>query len=154
MSLYNALNGFNPACLLVLPMLGKHPDDYPRFRDCFAGKLTNSENKDQFGIPLKFNDNQHLISIYMRIGGINRPDYIDEIQQLRSISEYVEDYDDSFDSTFATFVFTVPDKWKVEFHRIIHEDIEIRNISDEYKEQIKTVFPKLREHLDNILKNG
>lgn len=35
MSLYNMLNGVNPCTFLILPMLGKHPDEYPRFRDCF-----------------------------------------------------------------------------------------------------------------------
>lgn len=121
-------------------MLEKHPDDYPRFRDCFVGKATNSEDTDQFGIPLKISDSQDLISIYMRIGGGNRESYAQEIQELRNIPQYVEDYDDSFDSTFATFVFTIPDKWKNEFHKIIHEKAKINDISDEYKEQIKLSF--------------
>lgn len=38
MSLYNMVNGMNQATFFVLPMLGRHPDEYPRFRDCFAGK--------------------------------------------------------------------------------------------------------------------
>lgn len=35
MSLYNMVCGFNPACVWLLPMLGKKHTEYPRFRDCF-----------------------------------------------------------------------------------------------------------------------
>ena len=36
MSMYNLTNGFNPACILVMPMLGRKQDEWPRFRDCFV----------------------------------------------------------------------------------------------------------------------
>lgn len=52
MSLYNMINGVNPATFIILPMLGKHPDEYPRFRDCFI--------KDG------------MIEVYTRVGGNNR----------------------------------------------------------------------------------
>ena len=39
--LYNLINGVNLATFIILPMLGKHPDEYPRFRDCFI-----AENED------------------------------------------------------------------------------------------------------------
>lgn len=35
MSLYNMINGFNPACFLIMPMLGRKQEEWPRFRDCF-----------------------------------------------------------------------------------------------------------------------
>lgn len=35
------INGVNQATFYILPMLGKHPDEYPRFRDCFTGKTKN-----------------------------------------------------------------------------------------------------------------
>ena len=42
MSLYNMLHGVNPSTFFILPMLGeKHPDEYPRFRDCFIGDDKN-----------------------------------------------------------------------------------------------------------------
>ena len=53
MSLYNMINGFNPACLLIMPMLGRKQEEWPRFRDCF---VTNEKN----------------IAIYTRAGGGNR----------------------------------------------------------------------------------
>ena len=33
MSLYNMINGFNPACLLIMPMLGRKQEEWPSF-DC------------------------------------------------------------------------------------------------------------------------
>ena len=48
------INGVNPATFLFLPMLGKHPDEYPRFRDCFI-----SEDETQK-------------IVFTRVGGGNR----------------------------------------------------------------------------------
>ena len=53
MSLYNMMNGFNPACVLIMPMLGRKQEEYPRFRDCFVTEENN-------------------IAIYTRVGGGNR----------------------------------------------------------------------------------
>ena len=53
MSLYNLLFGFNPACVTILPMLGRKQEAYPRFRDWF---VTDDNN----------------IAIYTRVGGNNR----------------------------------------------------------------------------------
>lgn len=36
MSLYNMVNGFNPACIFIMPLLGRRDSEYPRFRDCFV----------------------------------------------------------------------------------------------------------------------
>ena len=36
MSMYNMMHGCNQSTFSILPMLGKHPDKYPRFRDCFC----------------------------------------------------------------------------------------------------------------------
>ena len=52
MSFYNAIMGFNPACVLIMPMLGRREHEYPRFRDCF---LVDG-----------------MIAIYTRVGGGNR----------------------------------------------------------------------------------
>lgn len=54
MSLYNMINGVNLSAFIFLPMLGKHPNEYPRFRDCFLGEDENS------------------IVVFTRVGGGNR----------------------------------------------------------------------------------
>ena len=153
MSLYNAINGVNPATFFILPMLGeKHPDSYPRFRDCFVGELSNSDEDDQFGIPKKeLDQSKRVISVYTRVGGGNREDYKDEIKELRSHPNYIWDYDDDFDSTFATFQFSVPKEFESDYDLVLKGEIE--RISDKYKERLYTVYPKLKETFDSIFSN-
>ena len=53
MSMYNMMNGFNPACVFIMPMLGRKQHEWPRFRDCWVTEENN-------------------IAIYTRVGGGNR----------------------------------------------------------------------------------
>ena len=96
------MNGINKPTFFILPMLGNHPDNYPRFRDCFLG----DEEWPEY--------NNH-IHIYTRTGGNNRECYQDEIRKMQMMPEYVNSFDDSFDSTYASFIFRVPDRWKDDF---------------------------------------
>lgn len=148
MSLYNAINGVNQATFFILPMLGKHPDEYPRFRDCFIGGLENADENDQFGIPQKKTSEEKVISVYTRVGGGNRDDYESQIEELQKMPNYLRDYDDDFDSTFATFVFSIPEKWKADFDKITEG--KANEISDDYKAELKRVFPKLAEKFDTM----
>lgn len=149
MSLYNLLNGVSQATFFIIPMLGKHPEEYPRFRDCFIGELFNSkEEKDQFGIPKKTTTDDKVISVYTRVGGGNRKSYQSEIKEMQDMPTYVKDYDDDFDSTFATFIFSIPNKWMDDFNRIIEG--RMNEISKEYIEEMKRVFPKLAEKFDTM----
>ena len=79
MSMYNALMGFNPACLLIMPMLGRKQEEYPRFRDCFISE-----------------DKKH-IDIYTRVGGGNRNSGYGE-EELYKDENFVETFDDNYDS--------------------------------------------------------
>ncbi len=93
MSLYNLLHGVDPATFFILPFLGeKHPDDYPRFRDC------------------SINSNQE-IEILTRVGGDNRNQGYGE-EELQKHPNYLRDYDENerLDSTYATYVFSIPDE--------------------------------------------
>ena len=148
MSMYNMIRGVNQATFFILPMLGKHPDEYPRFRDCFPGAMKNSEEKDEFGIPLKTTTDEALISVYARVGGGNRHDYNDEIEKMRKMPTYVRDYDDDFDCTYATFIFEVPEKWKEDFDHMMKGEVE--KISKEYVVEMQRVFPKLAEKFETI----
>ena len=152
MSLYNMVYGCQPATFNILPMLGKHPDDYPRFRDCFIGKLSNDyDNLDQFDIPARAHGEEELISVYTRVGGNNRESYKEEIKILREMEGYVEDYDDDFDSTFATFIFKVPSKFKTDFNKI--KAGKLVDISEEYKNLMFKVYPKLKEQFNDLFNN-
>lgn len=135
MSLYNMLNGVKPAAFFILPMLGKHPEEYPRFRDCFIGDEAHPEYAN------------HII-VYTRTGGGNRDDYAGSNDAMRAMPGFVADYDDDFDYTYANWVFKVPDRWKADFDKII--DGKLREVSSEYKAELYRVFPKLKDKLDEI----
>lgn len=120
MSLYNMINGFNPACVIIMPMLGRTQDEYPRFRDCFV--------------------DDGKIAIYTRVGGNNRGCGFGE-EELYKDPNFVETYDDEFDNTYATYLFNVPEKWKADFDKIM--DGKFGDVSDEYYQHVTEFYPLL-----------
>lgn len=121
MSLYNMLMGFNPACVAIMPMLGRKQEEYPRFRDCF---VTDEGN----------------IAIYTRVGGGNRDcDYGED--ELYKDENFITTYDDEYDNTYGTYEFKVPEKWKADFNKII--DGRSDEVSEEYLTYVKEFYPKL-----------
>lgn len=137
MSFYNMVKGVNPAAFMFLPMLGKHPTEYPRFRDCFIGDDKRPEYED------------HII-IYTRTGGGNRQDYIEENNEMRSMSGFVHDYDDDFDETYASWVFQIPERWKSDYDAFVSG--RINDVSQEYRDEMVRVYPKLKEKFSEIFK--
>lgn len=141
MSMYNLVNGNNPAVTLLLPMLGKHYNEYPRFRDCWINAREWKISED--GMPYVGDKEEFtgepMLYVYTRVGGGNRESYEAEIEELQDMPTYIEDYDDDFDSTYATFVFSIPDEWKDDFTKIINGEAP----SQEYVEHIKKIHPEL-----------
>jgi hypothetical protein len=115
------INGYNPACLLILPMLGRKQEDYPRFRDCY---VTDENN----------------IAIYTRVGGGNRNCGFGE-EALYDDENFIKTYDDEFDETYATYEFKVPDRWKNDFDKILNS--KMSDVSNEYIKYLKNFYPKL-----------
>lgn len=97
MSLYNMLFGNNPLATAYLGMLNLSPTDVGRFRDCFLRKTDLGEIQ---------------IVVYTRNGGGNREEYEDVTDTLRAHPDYISDYDDDFDCTYASYVFRVPEQFK------------------------------------------
>lgn len=122
MSLYNELFGFSPACVVLLPMLGRESAEYPRFRDCFLSE-----------------DEQH-IEIFTRVGGPNRGCGYGE-EELYEDPNFVSTYDDDFDNTYGIYVFNVPQKWKTDFDLIVNS--EASKVSNEYVEEVKKFYPNI-----------
>ena len=122
MSLYNALFGYNPACIVLMPMLGRKQEEYPRFRDCFL--------------------EDGMIAIFTRVGGGNRGAGFGE-EELYKDPNFVKTYDDSFDSTYGYYLFNAPEKWKADFDLICSN--RIKEVSDEYVNYVKEFYPKLAE---------
>ena len=151
MSLYNILHGVNPATFFIAPMLGRHPEEWPRFRDCFIGEAKKT------------------IEIYTRMGGNNgdcwawsETDYpknengectcpaciLDK--ELEFNPYFLSRHDDDFDNTYCTLVFKVPEKWQEDFVLIIEG--KFKEISNEYKDELYKIFPKLKDKFDEIFK--
>lgn len=124
------LHGVNPATFLILPMLDKHPDEYPRFRDCFVTK-----------------DNQ--IAVYTRVGGGNRNCGYGE-EKLYQDPNFVKTYDDEDDSTYGYYVFNVPERWKADFENIVNG----KKPSVDYLEQMCKVYPKLADKFKEQFKEN
>ena len=128
MSLYNMVFGYNPACVFIMPMLGRRETEYPRFRDCFV-----EDGK---------------IAIFTRVGGNNRDCGFGE-EELYTDPYFVSTYDDDEDSTYGTYLFNVPEKWKSDFDKIL--DGRIKETSEEYKKYIKEFWPTMKDKLSEIL---
>lgn len=123
MSMYNMINGFNPACVFIMPMLGRKQEEWPRFRDCFVTEEGN-------------------IAIYTRVGGGNRNCGYNE-EKLYEDENFIKTYDDEYDTTYGTYEFKVPDKWKADFDLIVNGSIN--KVSEDYKSYLMEFFPKLTE---------
>lgn len=127
------VNGVNPSTFFILPMLGeKHPDEYPRFRDCF----TVVDEK-----------NNYEIHVLTRVGGNNRGQGFGE-EELQKHPNYLYDQDEEEDNTYATYVFSVPKEWKKDFDKIAEG--RVSEVSSEYQDRLRKVFPKLNEKFDII----
>ena len=100
MSLYNALFGVNKIAPLLLKMLDiDQPNNkYPsgRFRDIY------------------FSEDGKRIVLYTRNGGGNREQYQETIDKLATHPNYIKDYDDDFDCTFAYIEFSIPKEFESE----------------------------------------
>lgn len=95
MSIYNAIRGYNPHVTLALAMLGfVSTAGIPRFRNAW---LSNDGAK---------------IVLLTRTGGGNREEYAAQNAELAKWPGYVEDRDDSYDSTYAHFTFDVPEEFR------------------------------------------
>ena len=123
MSLYQMVNGVNPAAFFILPLLDRHPDEYPRFRDCFV--------KDG------------KIQVYTRTGGANRSSYEEENQSMCEMPTYMCTYDYDKDSTYAYWEFKVPEQWQADFDKVVAG--QMLTVSIAYVKQLIKVYPKLEE---------
>lgn len=91
--MYNMLFGENELADDLLKMLNLTKEDCGRYRDCYL---------DEKG---------EKIIVYTRNGGGNREYYEEVFDKLSSHTNYLCDYDDEFDCTYASIEFSVPDKF-------------------------------------------
>ena len=129
--LYNELCGYGPACVFVLPMLGRKMEDYPRFRDCFIDSDTG------------------LITVFTRVGGGNRNCGFGE-EELYEDPNFVSTCDADFDSTYGYYDFRVPEKWKDDFELV--RAGKFKETSDEYVRMLVDFYPDLKDRILEVLR--
>ena len=132
MSLYNLLHGVNKQAPILLAFLGLTPAKVGRFRDAYL------------------NEDGTKIIVYTRNGGGNREHYfLSECEegegcnctgcimtyQLPKHPNYICDYDDDFDSTYAYVEFTVPEKYK-EIAKLLVTGEKPKTIHEKFMETI------------------
>ena len=136
MSTYNLMYGMNTFTMFVVPALfGVHPEELPRYRDCFLEK----------------EDEKVILLILDRTGKPNRGDY--------DVKVYTEHPDfigireklvtaDFTDDTYAYYRFHIPEKHRKDLELAIEG--EITKMSSEFKDLIYKVFPKIEEELKRV----
>ena len=140
MSLYNMLNGISPLTIFLIPMLGdKHPDEYPRFRNVF---LDTADDEPKY--------NQDIILVYTRVGGGNRGCGYGE-KWLLTHPNFIDTFDDSLDSTYGNYVFSVPNEFKKDYNFIKKREIE--KISNKLLERCYKIFPSLKDLIEGQIKD-
>lgn len=148
MSMYNMLHGQNPMSVLIISMLGIQP---ARFRDSWITK-----------------DGE--VAIYTRLGGGNRECwcmkgeehscYQENIKKLQGHPNYLYDRDDDFDSTYATFYFSFPEKYMEIFEAMPREGEsgderwakKLEEIKYTSPEALRNKYPEMCNVLDEIVK--
>lgn len=95
---------------MFLPLLGfKHFNEIGRFRDAW---------------PERRPDGTVVIHMYTRLGGLNRGLFAEIINDLRDHPLYIEDADDAFDTTYASFWFYAPPTEEEKLRKIAVEPID------------------------------
>ena len=133
MSLYNMIHGYNPACIIFLPMLGRQYYEYPRFRNCFLS-----------------DDEKHIL-IYTRVGGGNRNCGYGE-EELFKDPHFVRTWDDEEDSTYGYYEFSVPERWKTDFKAIVENGVKA--MSAEYLKYLLDFHKEKPNICEQLLKIG
>lgn len=118
MSLYTQLFGENKEAKAILGFTNLTCEMFPRYRDVFlADKGTN-------------------VIVYTRIGGPNRNDYKQQIKTIRQHKQFIKDYDDEYDNTYAYFKF-----------KVLPEYLDTTKIM--FDEEPLTVWELFERHIEN-----
>ncbi len=163
MSLYNLVHGENPFSSVLLAMLGITRNDVPRYRDCFwTGEhiaihtRTGGGNRDSYDSPES--RREAYPEIYDTEEAVNAGPFNRDLQALPT---YVRDEDDDFDSTYATFYFTVPEAvaWVIPQLQAAdatpaqkwHAALDKLKTADESDPQVKRIMGTMRPLFEQIV---
>jgi len=132
-SLYNALFGENPFSGILLGLLGLSKEDFYRYRDCY----------------LVADDEGEQIAVHTRGGGNNREDNDTDVSDH---SCYLYDEDDSFDCTYCTYYFSIPDSG-LKVLEVLKNESELRRSPEESWNKLFTSLEK-GDRTDPMVQNA
>lgn len=127
MSLYHLICGKNTSSLL-LPMINHSEGDFMRYRDVFTS------DKDDW----RCDEPGRRVYVFTRTGGGNREEYSEHIEEMSRDPLFLREYDDSYDSTYMTFVFRVPEAWHADYDAVVNG--KYSEISDAYRDHVKKYY--------------
>lgn len=165
MSFYNLLHGQNPIAPLLREILGldrkieimaKFPEDKGDWdadfdedemtaycKECIEkGYYPSGRYRDIY-----LNSDGTKIILYTRNGGGNRPYYTYVFRILRKHPNYIDDYDDDFDSTYAYIVFSVPEKF-IALCQSLATGQEPKTIKEKLDETLNEIESMSKEDLE------
>lgn len=106
MSLFNLVVGNSGYPPMLMGISGLTPEMVARYRDHWLER----EGEDTL-----------ILAVYVRLGGGNRPDYTEQLEQMHALPSFVSDADDGFDNTYCTLRFRLPKplvyEWMIENHK-------------------------------------
>lgn len=126
MSLYNALFGYNKFAHILLRILDLDVVDVPRFRDCYLNEAGDE------------------IIIFTRTGGGNREEYAAQNEALRKRPGFIADADDTLDSTYAKFRYSVPGPY-LTMTRPLAENAKLQGVVVDPAEKFKQLLAKMKD---------
>lgn len=138
MSLYNLLHGTNDLAPLLLAILDidQKEDKWNsgRFRDIYL------------------NEDGTRIILFTRNGGGNRESYFPD--EIKTHPNYLTDYDDSFDCTYAYIEFSVPEEYKQLIKELStgEKPKSLKQKTDEYLDKLKKGEVEVPEQIKEIFK--
>ena len=125
--MYNTLFGVNNLALFLLMSIDVMPDDIQRFRDVILKK------DDEHG---------YVVEILTRTGGANREAFPQPL--LISHKNYIKDYDDEYDCTYAHYIFKIDDKAKdiIKYDKVLADQsrssLNLREMFEKEFKEMKT----------------
>lgn len=131
------LFGRNPASGLLLAMLNLSTESVGRFRDCYLARGTPEERQDLPPEQLATKDLR--IVVFTRNGGGNRDAYHGTTEWLQAHPEFLTDYDDAFDCTYASYEFKVPKAFEAEC-----KELETLHTAEEPMKKFTALLEKLK----------
>ena len=131
--LFEKLMGNGPGTWFTLPMLGYPKEWYPRYREC---QPVFNEKTQEWEI--------HILTA---LGSLDHHCGLGEEKVFRH-PNFLGFYDMPGDLTKGVFRFSVPPKWLNDF--LLIREGRFSEVTDEYREQCKTVFPKQTERFQKL----